>query len=352
VSNSIFELFGGEGLEGEDAGGVFDVTKLNEVLDKALQDRPIAGAPAGYQPRESLAPNPGGDAPGAADGDLGAGAPPVAPEAASPPAPPVPVADPLPPEPVLPVTPPAPVPDPFAGMSDTERFELLQLRQALADPERALQVKRAALGIPEQAAAAAAPEPESTLPEHIDPGSFEAQLWHQNQEMQRELRELRGGLQQQNQQTEQQIMLASAKAAGERFTAKYGDRLAPEEIQAIAIRAGNNRLPEAFRAASGSWEEAMEKSLEFELRSNDALLAKVLGVGQTAPPPNPNERTAEAVHRQRQLTALSSAASPSGDVPQRTPLEHRGDGRLTEQSRLGLVKEFMNSLQGTGEGIS
>jgi hypothetical protein len=228
-----------------------------------------------------------------------------------------------------------------------ERLELAQLRQALGDPERALVVRRAMLGmesspvptvVPTPAAAPAEPE----LPEHIDPSSFEAQLWHQNQEMRREIAAIRSGQEQNHAQNEQQTIATAARTASSGFAARYADRLSKEEIEAVCQHAGIQKLPEAFRPISNSWEEAMDKALEFTVRSNDLLLAKVLGVTAAPPTPAPGTRTPQAVHRGRQLTALSSAASPSGEAATRAPIEHRGDGKLTEKSRLALVQELVN----------
>jgi hypothetical protein len=242
--------------------------------------------------------------------------------------------------------------DPFADLTELERLELLQTRQALNDPDRALAVRRALLGVPDAPApaptAAAAPPSEPTLPEDIDPGSFEAQLWQQNQDMRRELGEIRAGQQASQAQTEEQIVRTAAETSSRRFTERYAGRLTQQEIAAVCQHAGIQKLPEAFRPVSSSWEEAMDKALDYTLRSNDGLLAKVLGVdGQpavAAPAPAAGQRTPEAVHRGRQLTALSSAASPSGEAAQRVPIETRpdGTGKMTERSRLALVQELVN----------
>jgi hypothetical protein len=244
----------------------------------------------------------------------------------------------------------------LGDLNDMERLELSQLRQALSDPERALAVRRAMLGVeappaaavPTPAAPVAAPLP--TLPEEIDPGSFEAQLWQQNQEMQRQLAEIKAGQQATTEQTEQQIIGQAARMATSNFATRYAGKLSKEEIEAVCQHAGLQKLPEAFRPVSASWEEAMDKALEFTVRSNDGLLAKVLGMQPViAPAPG-----TESEPRKRVLTALSSAASPSGEAAQRTPIEHRGDGRLSEKSRLALVQEMMSggSITGSpGEGI-
>jgi hypothetical protein len=238
-------------------------------------------------------------------------------------------------------------------------MELTQLRQALRDPERQMGVRRAMLGVEAPAPTAAltpaapAPPPAPTLPEEFEPGSAEAQLWQDNQDMRTQLAQLAAGQQQQNEQSEQQIMNGAAQRATASFTSRYGGKLSAEEIMAVAQHAGMQKLPEAFRPVSSSWDEAMEKSLDYVLRSNDVLLGKVLG-NAGAPAPAPGTRTPEAQHRGRQLTALSSAASPSGDNATRAPIEHRPDGKLTEKSRLQLVQEMMGGggITGSpGEGI-
>lgn len=350
--SSIFELFGDQALEGEGGDAPFDPSNLDKVLDEVIAGRPVAGRPQGYEPSVPGSPLPSsdGEVHGNEGGDAGATAP-VPPEA--PPSPP-PAAE------VPPTTPAAASADPFGGLTDMERLELAQLRQALSDPERALAVRRAMLGVetvPPVAAPPAADTPPPvapSLPEEIDPGSFEAQLWQQNQTMMAELAVLKAGQEQNQQLTEQDRMNAAAQRATQAFTARYGSKLSADEIAAVCQHAGLQKLPEAFRPVSATWDEAMDKALEFTVRSNDALLAKVLGVATpSALPPSPGERPAEAVHRGRQLTALSSAASPSGEAATRVPLEHRGDGKLTEKSRIALVQELMNGhLTGApGEGI-
>ena len=342
--SSIFELFGDPALEGEGGEAPFDASNLDQILDKALENRPVAGRPPGYDPDTvtgSTVPQPDGDG---AEGGVTQASAPVPPEA--PPSPPPTVAPEV-------QTPPA---DPLANLGELERLELSQLRQALADPERALAVRRAMLGVeappaaavPTPAAPVAAPVP--TLPEEIDPGSFEAQLWHQNQEMQRQLAEIKAGQEQTQERTEQQVVQQAARMATTNFAARYAGKLSKEEIEAVCQHAGLQKLPEAFRPVSQTWEEAMDKALEFTVRSNDGLLAKVLGMTPVVnPPPG-----ADTINTKRQLTALSSAASPSGEAAQRAPIEHRGDGKLSEKSRLALVQEMMSggSITGTpGEGI-
>lgn len=337
--SSIYDLFGDIGLNDETGGAPFDPSKLDDVINDLMKDRPVPGAPEGYVPSAPQLPVPTGEGAGA-DGGVGQGvAPPAAP---APLPPPVTLPDPG----LTPTLPPA-APDLFSGMTDLERAELLALRQALADPERQGAVRRAYLGVETASPAAPAPpEPpaKATLPVEVDPDSFEAQLWRQNQALQDRLDQLTQVTTQQTQQTEAQLAQAAARKVTGEFSARYGDKLSAEEIQAVCSLAGAQKLPEAFLpTVGGNLEAAMTKSLEFVLRSNDTLLAKVLGA-PPAPVAPVGTHTPEAAGRQRKLTALSSAASPSGDVPQRQPLQHRPDGRLDESSRASLIATMMGKL--------
>jgi hypothetical protein len=339
--SSIRELFGDIGLNDEEGGNApFDPSKLNETLDAVLRDRPPAGAPEGFVPSPADPPTPpdGGTVDG---GEVGA-APPAAPA----PLPPAPVL----PDPGLTREPPPPPADLFASMSDLDRQELLAIRQALADPERQQAIRRAYLGVETPVSAPPPPPAKATLPEDVDPDSFEAKLWQQNQDLQARLDQLTQGVQQQTQQTEAERANAAARKVTADFAGRYGDKLSPEEIQAVCAQAGAQKLPEAFLPTTGgNLEAAMTKSLEFVLRSNDTLLAKVLGA-PAAPPVDPNARSAASVDRTRKLTALSSAASPGGDVPTRPPIEHREDGRLTEVARTNVVEELVRKMRAEGEG--
>lgn len=338
--SSIYELFGAEGLEDESGGAPFDPSKLDETLNALLQDRPVAGAPEGYQRPAPSAPESGSEG---VEGSGGAGG------SADPPAP-LPPPTQLP-DPGLSPTPQPPPPDLFEGMSDLDKAELLAMRQGLADPERRDAIRRAYLGVETPAPAAVAPPPPApTLPEHIDPDSFEAQLWRDNQAMMTELRQLREGVNNQTAQTEAQLAQAAARKVTGEFAQRYGDKLSAEEIQAICSTAGARKLPQAFAATGSDMESAMTQSLEFVLRSNDTLLAKVLSVPAAPVVPTPPGETQASIDRKRTLTALSSAASPTGDVPRRQPITHREDGKLSESSRQGLLNELMGKLNADGEG--
>lgn len=348
MSPSIRDLFGDPELDEPGGDAPFDPSNLNATLDAVLQGRPIAGAPPGYVPEGGpLAPLPDDLAAPPVSSAPPEGAP--APVGGPPPAPPAPAAPPA-------AAPPAAPASPFADLSDTELLEMYEVRRALQDPERSVRIKQAYLGIdtpvtPIDAAPAPPPPPApEPLPADIDPGSWEAQLWTQNQEMRAEVRELKAGLGLQAEQTQQNRELTAATNATQAFAAKYGDRLSIDEIKAVASLAGAQRLPAAFQSAGDTIEQSMERSLEYVLRSNDALLGKVLGA-----PPIPAHvlpgNQPESIERKRTLHALSSAASPAGESPTRTPITHREDGRLDEKSRMTVVQELVNRMRGSDEGM-
>jgi hypothetical protein len=235
-----------------------------------------------------------------------------------------------------------------------ERLELAQLRQALADPERALAVRRAMLGVETPAPAStppvlapAAPAP-PVMPDYLEPGSPEALQWQDNQDLRAEIAALRQDRAADQEQTEQDRMNAAARRATAAFTTKYGATLSQAEISAVCQHAGIRKLPEAFYTGSGDWDRAMTEALEYVVRSDDQLLGRVLGQPPAPAAAAAGTRTPEAESRGRKLTALSSAASPSGDAPTRAPIEHRPDGKLTEKSRLQLVQEMMSGAALTG----
>ena len=192
---------------------------------------------------------------------------------------------------------------PFAGTTPLELQELALIRQALQDPERAGGIRQAYIGgvpTPPPAAppAATTPPPAAPvgfvpkpMPEEILPGSHEAEMWDMAQEHERQLAEIRQGIQQQNQQTEIDNRRSAAAAAVTEFRAKYGHALADSDIQWIAQTAGYQNLPEAFDNADASagrtvnFKANMTKALEFQLRSTDVLLNKILGGGAPAPAP-------------------------------------------------------------------
>ena len=77
-----------------------------------------------------------------------------------------------------------------------------------------------------QSFAPPAPEvaPTLQLPEDIDPGSFEARLWHENQEMRRQIAEISGAVKQQS--------LSRSSNSGHRLK-----RPTPSDLSPVATRA-------------------------------------------------------------------------------------------------------------------
>lgn len=340
--SSISALFG---LDETGADATFDPAALEGTLDSIIaghRTRMGAGE-VPTQDSPDAAPNAAGDVqdPGAGL-DLGAGVPaPVV----EPPAAPV-VAD-----------------DPFAAFDAERRQELMILARSLDDPERATEIRRAYLGVREQAAATPQAPPEPQLPEHITPQSFEADLWRQNQTLSRQIEEIRAAQSQTTEQTALERARQAANSASQRFIARYGNALSRAEIEAVHKVAGNRALPDAMiRSNGGDVEKGMYDALEFVLRSTDTLLGRVLtgpspaALAAAAAPAQPAVqtpilgRTAEAMDNARLLTALSTGANPVGAPPPRAPLEvdHSGGGRMTEQSRQRLISEVVGQMRQEG----
>lgn len=269
-----------------------------------------------------------------------------------------------------PAAPPAPA-DPWSQLNDLQRMEALQIVAALQDPDRAAGIRRAYIGAPEPIGGApTAPPPpappfaigmppapapqlpvETPLPEGLEEGTPEAQMFRTQQEQARQLQEIREGVQARDRQTEDDLTRQAATTAVTAFTQRYGQQLSQPEIDWICQMAGHQRLPDAFRNSNPnlSREEAFTQALEFQLRSTDQLFTKIVAGATPAPPTTPPAPPAPTVYpgqtpqadaRHRYLTALSSAASPSGEAPVRTPLQHRADGKLDEPSRMELVRQM------------
>ena len=223
--------------------------------------------------------------------------------------------------------------DPLAALSAERRAALLALNEVLErDPVRAESVLR---GL--SAPAAQAPQ----LPEEIDPASFEATIWRQQQETNAKLDQLAGMTTKQQEQLVRQATATAAQQAGTAFATKYDGKLDQADVIAIAKHAGQTGIAARFAQGSDDLVSAYDQALEHVLWTNDVWRNKVL---EAPVAPAPGE-TPEAKERKRKLSALSSAASPvSGSPSTRSPLESREDGRLTPQSRMGLVRELANGL--------
>jgi hypothetical protein len=217
------------------------------------------------------------------------------------------------------------------------------LRGQLADPIKAARIFKALNEEP-------APAAPAQLPEDIDPSSFEAQLWRQQQEIQGSLRELATSTKQQREAFEKQQASVSADAAGRAFSARYDGKLEPADVMAIAQSAGAKGTPAAYAqlpSYQGNLQGAFDAALEAELWGNPAMRAKVMD----EPAPAPVAQTGESITRKRKLGALSSGASPvSGAGRARKPLETRADGRFTGESKELLVKDLAGKLSRGNEG--
>ncbi len=326
---SIRELFADPELDTEDGGADIDIDKvLNSVTD-VLNDRPAR--PGGTPPVTTddgegtpVTSEPSGPAAESEEEEeeeeTGGGGPPAA--SVSPP----------------------PTTDPFLVLPAERRAALLALDEAvMADP-----AKRAAVfGIlsgQAPTAAPAAPEPPK-LPDDIDPDSFEAKLWRDQQEN----RQLLEKVVQSNR--DQQIAFATQQAntvavqAATRFGQRYQDRLTQADVEAIAKYTGQSGIAAAFSATpDGKLDPvgALDRALESVLWTNESFRAKVIDAA--VPHVAPGEKP-EAKARKRKLNAISPSGSPvSGPAPGKTPAEVTRDGRFTEKSRSALVKEIANGI--------
>lgn len=254
--------------------------------------------------------------------------------------------EPLPPaaevEPVEPVAAPEPVvpretSDPLSELPPERRAAMLAVDQILAsDPEK----RQAIFGILNGAPApAAAPEPQ--LPEDVDPNSFEATLWRQQNETQRQMAAISQSLRDQAAQTQQQVAANHAMTAARQFGAAHPE-LEEADVYEIARYAGNSGVAGAFVEANRSDPVGqLEQAFESVLYANEGFRSKVIaGAPSIAPADMP-----ESVERKKKLTAVSSGASPAANGPARAAqLETRPDGRLTPASRQEAVKQVTAGL--------
>jgi hypothetical protein len=200
-------------------------------------------------------------------------------------------------------------------------------------------------------APAAAPPAESRdLPEWLDPDEDPkfVKMYRHFSEQNQALREAE--LARQQAAVQQQVGMAGARAAASAFAQKYG--LSDDQVGPIAMSAGNSGLAKAMELthtnADGSvnYGSAYFQALETEAFRNEQFRPLV-----SAPRPDPTQAKPEDVTRQRTLTGLSAAASPSSaPAEQRPPAETRPDGRLAEISRSSLVNELAAGLMRERQG--
>jgi len=235
--------------------------------------------------------------------------------------------------------------DPFLELPPERRAALLALDQTLMADE----AKRAAVFgiITEQK-----PAPEQAkLPDHIDPDSFEAKIWQEQQEIKASLGQMSQATREQQEAFVKQQANTAAMQAGNAFTQKYSGKLTEADVLEIAKYAGQTGLagamvstPEGKRDPVAAYGQALEATLW----SNESFRARVMGDDA---PPTPVGDQPEAKERKRKLSAISSSASPvSGPSPKRNAAETGVDGRLTEKSRQDLVKELANGMARQSEG--
>jgi hypothetical protein len=332
MSPNINDILGSPDLAAEAADTDFDLDKFlsetdNIIASKTAEQRSDQPAPEGASDPEG-APTPpveavGGEAAGGEPEGVGVDTPP--PEAVPPSA-----------------------PDPLAELSPERRAQLIALDRYMSEHPDAL--TRITEPPPPPA-----PEP-ITLPEHIDPGSVEAELWTKQEEQRRLLEEIKAGQDrtQQEMATERlrQVSQTAAQTAGANFAARYTGKLTQDDVLAIAQLAGQG-IAGRLAAQATTPEEitaAYDEALEHVLWRTEDFRTKVTGPVVTEPTPKQKDAAA-APERKRKLTALSGAASPAAGVsPTRSPLQTREDGRLTGQSRMDLVKSLAAQLRGGSEG--
>jgi hypothetical protein len=324
---SIRSLFLPEGAEDPD----FNLDDFLREADNAAAASPTHQYALGGLPEEPEATPPAEPSPPAAtpsseaggeDGGLGTGEP-VVPPVAEPPV----------------VAPPA---DPLLNLPPERRQALLSLDQIMASTPGAVDKVFEALK-PEP------PRPVPTLPEHVDPDSFEATLWRQNQEiLTRFDRQEAAAREAEARQSEQQRLTAAAGRAGVNFQARY-PQLSEAELTGLGQRAYQSGLAPALAARPGidptvSYEEALEATLW----TDPTLRAKV-GSAPAVPVAPVTGPTPEREAAKRTLHALSSGAVPvAGPPPAKVELETRADGRFTPDSRGRLVDQLAGQLRASG----
>lgn len=322
---NLRELFGDPGLTEEGGEQEFDLDAFMGEVDRLVADKPTEQDHGGSVGEAE--PPPPDLAHGEREEESGEEA------GAEPSSPAVPVEE----APASPPTPAAPPPpDPFSDLPPERRAALLALDETLRrDPAKAESVLR---GL----SAETPPVEPPRLPEDIEPGSFEARQWHDQQELRAQIAELSAATRVQQETFAKQQAATAAQQAGRTFAQRYVGKLEEQDVLQIARQAGESGIAGALASQTpDDLAGAYDKALEFVLWGNESYRQKVIG---EAPVVQAGDQP-EAKTRKRKLNALSSAASPvSGPVQKRSPLESRDDGRLTPQSKMGLVRELANGL--------
>jgi hypothetical protein len=313
---SIRELFADPDLQEEGGEEQIDIDKVLDEVTNVLNDRPRPEETA-----EEEEPEPPAPAEGIQESEEEEEEEPAPPPAASPPS------------------------DPLAELPPERRAALLALDQTLmSDESKRAQVFKILSGEPQ-------PVQEAKLPDHIDPESFEAQIWREQQEIKQSLSGISRATRDQNEAFAKQQAATAATQAGNLFSQRYGDKLSQDEILEIAKYAGQTGLAGAFISSPEGKRDpvnAYTQALEATLWGNELFRNKVMGEG----PKKPVGEQPEAQDRKRKLKAISTGASPvSGPAPQRAKAEVGSDGRLTEKSRQDLIKELANGMARQSEGV-
>ena len=316
---SIRELFADPELNEEGGEEQIDLNKVLDEVTNVLNDRTPPPERESSTPEDEAPSDPDQSAAADEEGDGEEEEEPEAPESV--PAASVPPSDPL--------------------AEPERRAALLALDQTLmSDESKRAEVFRILSGEPRVQA-----PPPPTLPEHIDPDSFEATIWKEQQATNARIAEISEHTRLQQEAFEKQRANAAAMEAGNRFAQKYAGKLDQNDILEIAKYAGTTGIAGTFTATKEGREnptEALERALEHTLWTNESFRAKILGTdGPTTPP---GEQPA-AQERKRKLTAVSSSASPvTGSSSTRSPLENDSNGRLQEKSRMQVVQDLATGL--------
>jgi hypothetical protein len=191
-------------------------------------------------------------------------------------------------------------------------------------------------------------QPVPRLPEHVDPTSFEADLWRGQQEQNRALQEIAAATRQTQQVAERQRADSIANRAASDFGARHG--LAPDDLMAVAQHAGASGLAGQLTASANTDADlyrAYQTAMETSLWSTPELRAKVIPTEAPTPP----AETPEAIARKRNLTALSGAASPvAGPATKPPPVRTGRDGKIVENDRQALIREAANKIARSQSG--
>jgi|SRR5580704_7566 hypothetical protein len=232
----------------------------------------------------------------------------------------------------------APPSDPLLNLPPERRASLLALDQIMSTTPGAVDRVYEALRKPEP------PRPEPKIPEHVDPESMEAQLWQQNQEILRRMDEQERTQRETQQQTAEQTRLQTAAGqAVANFRTRHPD-LGDDDLTTMAGYASQAGFADAFVRRPGVDPVAgYEEALEYTLWKNSSRAYQPAPTPPVTGPPPQNQENKRVLH------ALSTGAVPvAGPPPARAPLETRGDGRFTPESRGLLVDQLAADLRNSG----